>query len=170
MLKQFFSFIILLGISLSAYTAEANNIAVIDIEGAVAKSNYAQKARKDLENSKSFQDMRTRYNELGKQLEAMEKDAKANGLTWSKEQKESHNQSAKEKLLEIKKINRQLDSEVNEINKKMAQELNPRIDTIVNDIIKEKNIGLLLKAGAVHFATPGFDITEELLERLNKTN
>lgn len=163
-------FILTLGISFSALSIAQQNIAVIDFETAVSKSNYAKQAREKLESSESYQKKRARYNELGKELKAMEKEAKTNGLTWSDEQKQNHNQRAKDKVSEINKVGGQLEAEVGRVNKTMAQELNPKIDKILKELMAEKKIGLLLKAGTVHFATEDFDITQELLDRLNKTN
>jgi len=162
--------VVIFAVSFSALSVSQQNIAVVDIDGAVANSNYAKEARKKLESSESFQKKRSRYSELGKELKLLEKDAQTNGLTWSDEQKRKHNSGAQEKLSEINKIGKQLESEVNQINKKMAQELNPKIDEIIKSIIKEKELGILLKAQSVHFATPQFDISKELLERLNKAN
>lgn len=164
------SLTLLCALGVSAVSFAQANIAVIDIDGAVANSNYAKEARKKLENSESFQKKRARYSELGKELKTMEKNAQTNGLTWSDEEKRNHNKAAKEKLSEINKIGNQLDSEISQINKQMAKDLNPKIDEIVKSIIKEKQLGILLKAQTVHYATPQFDITKELLDRLNKSN
>jgi len=157
-------------ISFSAISLAQQSIAVVDIEGAVANSNYAKEARKKLENSATFQKKRARYNALGKELKSMEKEAQTNGLTWSNEQKKSHNKTAQGKLAEINKIGNQLESEISQINKKMAKDLNPKIDEIIKSIIKEKQLGILLKAQTVHYATPQYDISKELLDRLNKAN
>jgi outer membrane protein len=168
MFKLFKSIVVVLTISFSALSISQQNIAVVDIDGAVANSNYAKEAQKKLESSESFQKKRGRYNDLGKELQALKKDAQTNGLTWSDEQKRNHNNVAKGKLSEINTIGKQLESEISQINKKMAQELNPKIDEALNSIIKDKKLDLLLKARTVHYFSPQLDITKELLDRLNK--
>lgn len=162
---------VLVLIALTPVLAHAQqNIAIIDIEGAALNSEYAKQQRKILEQNESFKQKRTQYSELGKNLQGMEQDAKTNGLTWSQEQKKAHNSEAKSKLNELNKLGQELDAEVKKMNATIAKELNPKIDAIVKAMLKEKNIGLLLKPNTVHFASPGFDLTPELLERLNKAN
>ena len=44
----------------------------------------------------------------------------------------------------------------------------PKIEEIVPKIIEEKKLGLLINARAAYFRTPDFDITQDLIDRLNK--
>lgn len=143
-------------------------VAVVDIDGVVAASSYAKSMREQLENSQSFKQKKARYQALGEELKKLEADAKANGLTWSDDQKTKYNQTAQGKLAEINQIGKQLETEFGVVNQNLAKELTPIIDKIVNAIIKEKKIDVLLNARAVHYANPDNNISKELLDRLNK--
>ncbi len=145
-------------------------IAVIDIERAAIQSDYAKNSIKKLQDSDTFKQNLAVYKRLGGEFKAMQKDGQTNGLTWSDEQKAAHTSKLEKKLAEINKIGGQLDSEKAAVERRIQKELTPKIEKIVPEIIKDKKLGLLLNSRAVYFRTPEYDITQELIDRLNKSN
>ncbi|MGH1486282.1 MAG: OmpH family outer membrane protein [Cellvibrionaceae bacterium] len=145
-----------------------SNIAVIDIEAAAINSNYAKSSIAKLKDSETFKKNLEQYNLMGKEFQALQEEGKTNGLTWSDEQKKTHRKKLEIKVAELNKVGGRLDAEKAAVEARIQKELTPKIEEIVPKIIKEKQIGLLINARAAYFRTPDFDITKELINRLNK--
>jgi outer membrane protein len=152
----------------SSLSYAQQNIAVIDIETAAIRSDYAKSEIEKLKQSDTFKKNLDEYNALGKEFQALQKEGQANGLTWSDEQKQAHKKKMEEKVVLLNKIGGQLDAEKAAVDKRIQQELTPRIEKIVPEIIKNKKIDLLLKSQAAYFVIPEYNITQDLIDRLNK--
>jgi Skp family chaperone for outer membrane proteins len=168
MKKSVFLFVVLLSFLSSNFVfSEGLNIAVADLDRALRISDYSLKQYKALQADENYKQLIRSINALREEIESIKKNGETKSLTWSESQKQEHLQKGQAKVAEINNlasqelnVRRQLDSSIH-------RELTPQVESIVNEIIEEKSIGLLLKAQAVHFYTPTFDITEEIVERLN---
>lgn len=152
------------------FAQQNQNIAVIDIEAAAINSDYAKSEIKKLRESKTFKANLTELERLKKEFNSLQEEAKANSLTWSDDQKKAHRKKLKEKVTEVNKVGGQLDAEKAAVDKRIQKELIPKIEEIVPKFIEEKKLGLLINARAAYYRTPDFDITQDLIDRLNKLN
>lgn len=164
-----YSLLILL-LTFSGLSAAQQNIAVIDIEAAMAKTNYAKAAFDKLQKDGEFNKNLEQYQKLGAEIKALREEARANGLTWSDEQKQAHRNKLREKAAELNAAGSRVEKQRNAVNDQVQKTLTPQVEKIVPELLKQKNIGLLINSRAVYFNAPGFDITQELLDRLNKAN
>jgi outer membrane protein len=170
MKTSFLNSLIFILFTFSSLALSQEKVAVVDIEAAAINSDFAKKAIKDLNNSATFKKNGETYNNINNEIKKMQDDAKANGLTWSDEDKKIYNVKLEEKIKNLKRARAQLDQEQANVEQGIQKELTPKIEKIIPEIIKEKNIGLLINARAAYFRTPEFDITKELIDRLNKDN
>ncbi|MFT5116620.1 MAG: Skp family chaperone for outer membrane protein [Kiritimatiellia bacterium] len=143
------------------------NIGVINLKGALAASNYSRQQYQVLKSDSNYKKLVSKIKDLQKELQALQKEGETQSLTWSDEKKQKHVKAGQTKLARLNRLGQQESTIRNNIAAKVEQDLAPTIEKIVNDIIDEKNIGLLLKSQAVYFRTAEFDITVEVLERLN---
>ena len=158
----FFSFL-----SSSFVFSEGLNIAVADLDRALRISNYSLKQYKILQADENYKQLIEKINGIREEIESIKKDGETKSLTWSESQKQEHVQKGQKKVAEINNLASQELSVRRRLDSSIHQELTPQVEKIVNDIIEEKSIGLLLKSQSVHFYTPTFDITEEIVKRLN---
>jgi outer membrane protein len=145
------------------------NIGVINLEGAISVSNYSRQQYKVLQADPGYKKLAESIEALEKELQALQKEGEKKSLTWSEEQKQAHVKKGQAKLAEYNRRGNQLTQVRNSVALKVEQALGPKIEKIVNDVITEKNIGLLLKSQAVYFRTADFDITDEVVKRLNES-
>jgi outer membrane protein len=75
--------------------------------------------------------------------------------------------SAEFKQADFELIVRKLNSERQAAGKKLMEEIGPRLETIVKNIVEADGIGLLLDKKAAIHADPSFDITAKVTEKLN---
>ena len=160
--------IVLLMCLLPGLALAQQKIAVINIEVAMLNSNYAKASIKVLKESAAYKAKLDEYGRLRKEFQSLNEEAKTNGLTWSDEQKLAHRKKVEAQVQVINKLGGELEAENVAVEKNIQKELTPKIEKIVSEIIKEKELGLLINARAAYFRTPDFDITKDLVERLNK--
>ena len=152
----------------SAVTFAQDNIAVVDLERAMNATNIAQGAIKQLEASPNFKANIDAYNKYKQELTALGNEEKANGLTWSSEQQQKHQAKMEAKFKELNQVGAKLEAEKAAVEKQVQQQLAPKLKVAVEQLVEEKKIGLLLNARTVYYKTEAFDLTEELVDRLNK--
>ena len=157
------------GCLLPGFVLAQQKIAVINIEAAMLNSDYAKESIKKLKEKSSYKSKLDEYARLRKEFQALNEDAKTNGLTWSDKQKLAHKEKIEAKVQVINQVGSQLEAENVAVEKGIQQELTPKIEKIVSEMIKEKELGLLINARASYFHTPDFDITTQVIERLNKS-
>lgn len=146
------------------------NIFVVDVQAAALRSDYARSILKQATQSDNYTKGVAEFNKLRGEVKSLEDDAKANRLTWSDDQKKTFNQKFDKKLKQVNQLGGQLESATSSLQNRIIQQLTPDIESIVKDIIEEKNIDILMNArsGAVSFQKPEFNITTELTKRLNE--
>ena len=86
-------------------------------------------------------------------------------------------QAERERLeLEFKQKARDFQFQSKELNeakaladRDMLQQLKPKLDKAVEEVIKQGNYDLVLERGAVVDVKPQFDITRKVIERMNQS-
>jgi outer membrane protein len=151
-------------------SSENVDIAVADLDRALRISNYSLTQYKALQADVNYKNLIDKINSVRNEIESLKKNGETKSLTWSEEQKQDHVKKGQSKVAEINHLANQEAAIRNRLDASIQKELAPKLEIIVNGIIEEKSIGLLLKFQAVHFHTPAFDITEEVVKRLNSDN
>ncbi|ODS23939.1 hypothetical protein AB835_06360 [Candidatus Endobugula sertula] len=157
---------LLAGFYFSAFAVD--KISVIDLNRVLGEADYSQEQYKKLQLSDAFKSSAKNISEQQKKLQGIQKEGKAKSLTWSEEQKQAHRQRMQRELNLFNQLGNQQEAMKRQVDADIEEVLLPKVKEIVNAIIKEKNIGLLLDSRAVYFGTPEFDITKEVITRLNK--
>lgn len=167
--KQILLFLLTISFSMFTVSQQAN-IGVVDLQAAISSSNVAKAEFQKLKADASYKKLTDKIKSLQKELQALQKEGETKSLTWSDAQKKQHVQKGQAKLNEFNQLANQEANARGNLTASLEQTLGPKIEKIVNDIIADKNIGLLLNSQAVYFRTADFDITEEVVKRLNSGN
>lgn len=164
--KMYFLMLVLL----PAMAFAQHKVAVIDLEAAIGRSQYANDELAKLQDDPQFKSDFARYNELGQEIQKLQKQAQTESLTWSNAKKQEQSELIQEKVEDINQIGKRLDSEKAKVERKIQKDMMPLIEKIVPEIIKEKELDVLLNARAVFYRNVDVDITQNLVERLDKVN
>ncbi|MFT4845846.1 MAG: outer membrane protein [Cellvibrionaceae bacterium] len=154
-------------VSISNISIAQQNVFVVDIEAGALRSEFAKDFLNKATSTENYKNGIAEYNKLRTEFKALQDDAKANGLTWSDEQKKTFNGQIEQKLKVVNQLGGQLESARNSLQGRVIQDLTPDIEMIVQAIIEEKNVDVLMNSKAVYFQKPEFDLTAELTEKLN---
>jgi outer membrane protein len=141
-------------------------IAVLNYQMALLESDAAKKYAVDAEKKFSPQ--------LSK-LKTLESDAKRIQDRLMKDGERMQQAELERLELEFKQKARDFQSQSKDLNeakavadRDMLQQLKPKLDKAVEDVLKTGNYDLVLERGAVVDVKPQFDITLRVIERMNQ--
>jgi len=141
-------------------------VAVLNYQMALLESDAAKKYAVDAE--KKFGPQLDR-------LKTLESDAKRIQDRLMKEGEKLQTSERERLELEFKQKARDFQFQSKELNeakaiadRDMLKQLKPKLDQAVEEVIKQGNYDLVLERGAVVEVKPQFDITKQVIERMNK--
>jgi outer membrane protein len=152
----------------SAVAAAQGKIAVLDVQGAILNTEAAQKRLKDLRAQPAYTQNRKELDKLKKDYEDIIKQLQKDLAVMSADQKEAQRKKIEEKRADMEHVARKLQASEQELAQGLMQEMAPKLEKIVTDLIKAEGIGLLLDRKAAMHADPAFNITEKVTAALNK--
>ncbi|SDS55499.1 OmpH family outer membrane protein [Pseudomonas oryzae] len=141
-------------------------VAVLNYQMALLESDAAKKYAVDAE--KKFGPQLDR-------LKTLESDAKRIQERLMKEGEKLQTSERERLELEFKQKARDFQFQSKELNeakaiadRDMLKQLKPKLDKAVEEVIKQGSYDLVLERGAVVDVKPQFDITKQVIERMNK--
>lgn len=142
--------------------------AVLNIQQAILLTDASQSRLKELRAQSSYKDNKQRLDELkaehDKIIEKLQKDMAVMG----DEEKMQQRAVIEEKRADIEHVMRKLQSAEQQLGQALVQELAPKLQKIVTDLIKTEGIGILLNSEAVLHADNSYDITAKVTDKLNQ--
>ena len=165
------SFVLFLVVAMSVFSTMANaqdKLAVVDIQSAMFASDYAQNRVKSSLESADFVALRAKAEGSAADLQAMSKEAESKRLTWSAEQAAEHQKKMAYTKADYDLAVQKLQGEQQALQQKILQEIGPRFQTALSEVVDEENITLLFRAESVLIASPQNNITAKVVDRLNK--
>lgn len=152
----------------SSWAAAEGKIAVLDTQQAILGTDEAQKRLKTLRdkpdfqaNNKELEKLKKEYNDIIAQLQ---KDL----AVMSPEQKDKQRQKIEEKRNDIEHVVRKLQQAEQEQLQSLMQDMGPKLQKVVADLIKNENIGLLLDRRIALHVDNSYNITPKVTDALNK--
>lgn len=155
----------LLALGSSVYAE--GKIAVFDLQGAILNTDAAQKQIKEFETKAAFADLKAQFESIRSELQAMDKDAQTNSVTWSDEQKAEHRKNMEYKRVDLEVVTKKLQQESQTVVNQIVQAQAQKAQAIVQELVKSEGIGLILNPQAVQYADSSYNITAKITDRLN---
>lgn len=146
----------------------ADKVVVFNAQGAIMASDVAQQRVKELQASVEFSSMQAKFESLKSDLQNLDKEGKTNGMTWSQEQIAAHNKKIEYKQADLQLAAKKLQAEQSAAIQSIMQEIAPKAQEILKQLITAEGIGLVLDNKAALFATAEYDITAKVTDQLNK--
>lgn len=150
-----------------AATAEGK-IAVLNAQQAIINTEVAQNRLKALRNEKSYADNRKQLDALGKSFQEAVEQIQKDAAVMSAEQKQAEGKKIQEKRADIEHVQRKLQTAEQELLQSVAQEMAPKLQQAVTELIASEGIGLLLNQQAAMHADSSFNITAKVTDKLNQ--
>ena len=144
----------------------AQKIAVIDSEMAVLESDASKRYAKESE--KKFAPRIKLIQSLQEELQKMQADLDRDEPTLPKSQVEGRKLEIRRKYEDLQMQDRQLRMDKNQADQQELGKLRPKLEKAVEAVSKEQNYDMVIERGAVRYVKPEFDVTRQVIERLNK--
>lgn len=143
-------------------------IAVLNAQTAIINTQLAQDRLKALQSESSYADNRKQLEELGKSYQDTVAQIQKDAAVMSDEQKQAEAKKIQEKRTDIEFVQRKLQAAEKELLQSVAQEMAPKLQQVVSELIASEGIGLLLNQQAVMHADSSFSITAKVTDKLNQ--
>ena len=168
MLKLRQSALILFALLLPSLAMAQGKIAILDVQAAILNTDAAQKQFKDLRAQPAYDANIKELEKLKKEYEDLVKQVQKDLAVMSAEQKDAQRKKIEDKRGDIEHIARKLQASEQELAQQVMQQMGPKLQGVVTDLIKSEGIGLLLDRKAVMHADLSYNITAKVTEQLNK--
>ncbi|MDX1694364.1 MAG: OmpH family outer membrane protein [Ketobacteraceae bacterium] len=165
-MKQFKILTAVLLTMLSFSTFAAGKIAVVNVQEAITKSDKAKMwlEKFEAEHATEQADLRV----LESELQAMQERFKKDQAILSEEEKRKSNKSMQDKYEELQFRGKQLQNEFKEAQQELLKSMLPKVQAALNKLMEKNGYDVILRSEVVLSLSPKLDITEQVIDQLNK--
>lgn len=145
-------------------------IAVVDVQGAILQTDYAQKKLGEVRAQADYKKNKAEYDRLKTEGEGLLKTFQKDAAVMSQEQKTAAQNKLGSLQEDLDHVASKLQQAEQGTGQALLQEMAPKVQEVLRDIIQKDGIALLLQRNAVIHAEPGYSITQQLTDKLNELN
>ena len=143
-------------------------IAVVDLQEAILQTDLAQKRLQDIRDQDDFKADKAEFEKLKKELDELVKKFQKDAAVMSQEQQAAARQKLTNKQADLEHVVGKVKQTEQAAAQALLQEMGPRVQEVLRDLISTDGIGLLLQRGAVIHADPSYSITAKVTDKLNQ--
>ncbi|WP_346836888.1 OmpH family outer membrane protein [Microbulbifer sp. SAOS-129_SWC] len=159
--------VLLVGILLSGAAAAQSNVAVFNLQAAIMSTDVAKSKVNALKTSSEYSKLQSNAESIRDEVKKMAEDAKKNGMTWSDEQKAEQQRKMNFKRSDFESTVKKLRALEGQVGQEIQKTMAPKAKAALEAIIKEKKLDLVLNAESAFYAGPSYDLTAEVVKRMN---
>ncbi|MFD1259107.1 OmpH family outer membrane protein [Entomomonas asaccharolytica] len=141
-------------------------IAVLNYQMALLESDVAKKYAVDSE--KRFGPRITKLKSLEEQAKKLQDNLIKNGSKMKQAERERLELELNQKARDFQMQSKELNDSKMKADQDMLKIIKPKLDKAVEDALKAGGYDLVLESGAVVDVKPQYDITKQVIDRLNK--
>lgn len=158
--------VLLAALMASTTVAAETRIGVVDLRQALFSSSDAKAFSETLQKDFAGEEKKVREaQEAARKLqERLEKD----GAMMNESERNKMTAEFQEKVKEFNFLKQRLDSTVSSRKQQFLEDARPEVDAAVKELLEEHDLDLILPSEAVVYVKPDMNLTEELLEKLNR--
>jgi outer membrane protein len=163
-----FAFALLLPTLGASKALAEGKVAVLDTQAAILGTDEAQKRLKAMRDKPEFKANQAELEKLKKEYNDLLEQVKKEIAVMSPEQKDAQGKKIEAKRGDIEHVVRKLQAAEQELGQSLMQDMGPKLQKAVADVIKNEGIGLLLDRRAALHADATYNITPKVTDLLNK--
>lgn len=154
----------------SAVAQEGGKIAVINPQKAIIQTDFAQSKLAELRKDPSFAENLKEIEEKKKKYDDLAAKIQKDQAVMNQQQLQAEAKKLQEIRADIEFTARKIQAAEQDVLAQVGSELDRKLQTAVEEIVKTQNIGLLLNRQAAVYVTGSYDITSEVTDKLNQSN
>ena len=143
-------------------------IAVVDLQEAILNTEVAQKRLAELRAQEDFKADKAEFERLKKEMDEMVKAFQKDGPVMSQDQQAAARKKLQAKQGDLEQVVGKVQQVEQAAAQSLLQDLGPKVQEVLRELITAEGIGLLLQRGAVIHADESYSITAKVTDKLNQ--
>lgn len=144
-------------------------IAVVDLQEAILQTDLAQKRLTGVRNESDYKADKAEFDRLKKEFDELVKKFQKDAAVMSQEQQIAARQKLASKQADLEHVTGKLQQAEQAAGQALLQEMAPRVQEVLRQLIASEGIGLLLQRASVIHADAGYSITAKVTDKLNQS-
>ena len=157
-----------LALSVSAGVAAQGKIAVVNLQEAILQTDEAQKRLNEIRNEKDYKDDKSEFDRLKKEFDGLVKKFQKDAAVMSQDQQLASRKKLASKQADLEHVAGKLQQAEQAAGQMLLQEMSPRVQEVLRELIATEGIGLLMPQASVIHADPGYNVTAKVTDKLNQ--
>lgn len=145
-------------------------IAVFDLQTAILQTDAAQKRLQELRNEDEYKKNKAEFDRIKTEGEALVQSYQKDSAIMSEEQKATAQQKINSMQEDLEHVAGKLQQSEQVAAQAMFQEMGPKVQEVLREIIEKEGVGLLIQRQAVIHAEPSYSVTAKVTDKLNQLN
>lgn len=164
--KKIFAVMVL---SVAPALAWANGkVVALDVRAAVMGTTVAQAKFEKMQKNAEYAAAKAKVDALQADMKALQTSFQKDGMTWSEEKRAESEKKMQSLGADYQFQGKKLQAEQQAAMQEVMQQMAPKLDAAIKQLIESENIGLVVDASALIAAKPEANITAKVTELLNK--
>lgn len=143
-------------------------IAVVDVQNAILQTDVAQKRISEVRDQEDYKKNKAEYDRLKSEGEALLKTFQKDAAVMSQDQKVAAQKKLSSMQEDLDHVTGKLQQAEQSAGQALLQEMSPKVQEVLREIIEKDGIGLLLQRQGVIHAEPSYSITTQVTDKLNQ--
>ena len=143
-------------------------IAVVNLQEAILQSDVAVKRLNEVRNGEDYKSDKAEFDRLKGEFDELVKDFQKDAAAMSQEQQVAARQKLASKQADLEHVTGKLQQAEQLAGQTLLQEMSPKVQDVLRDLIATEGIGLLLQRSSVIHADAGYSITATVTDKLNQ--
>lgn len=160
--------IAVLALTLPALGWAQGKIAVVDLQEAILQTDLAQKRLTEIRNQDDYKSDKAEFDRLKKEFDEIVKKFQKDAAVMSQEQQLAARQKLASKQADLEHVTGKLQKTEQAAGQALLQEMAPKVQEVLRELITSEGIGLLLQRSSVIHADAGYSITAKVTDKLNQ--
>ncbi|MEM0954715.1 MAG: OmpH family outer membrane protein [Pseudomonadota bacterium] len=148
--------------------AAQGRVAVVDLEQAILQTDEAQNRVSALRETEDYKADKTELDRLNQEREELIKEVQNDIAIMSPDQQAAARKRLASKQADLEHVLRKLQQAEQVLGQELLQEMTPKVQAVLRDLIASEGIGLLIQRSAVIHADNGYSITAKVTDKLNQ--
>ena len=160
--------LVVLALSLPSLGWAQGKIAVVDLQEAILQTDQAQKRLADARNQDDYKADKAEFDRLKKEFDEIVKTFQKDAAVMSQEQQLAARKKLASKQADLEHVTKKLQQAEQGAGQNLLQEMAPKVQEVLRELIAADGIGLLLQRTSVIHADAGYSITAKVTDKLNQ--
>lgn len=166
MIKKVLSWSLLTLLFAAGSAAAELKIAVLDTQRALIESEEAQQLMEAAQGE--LEEEQNKVNALGKEIQDLQDQLQKDAEVMSPTEQRKRQKDLEDKSIDYKFMVNKLQKEVQDRRQDLLQQMAPKIDAVLQDLIELEGYDVILQRGTLLYANSKHDITRKVTEKLNE--